>query len=152
MNELRWQRKGRVGEIRLFRGKLIFGLLKQNAWASQGYGECAGHLFRFRTRGVWKPMTEIWSFEEPARLLGTIQMELWQAKAELIYEGQRYNFTLRPSGWELNGQEGSWLFTREKGDTWEGTVSRQGEIEDEVLMVGFLIKSKLSFYSPSGLL
>jgi hypothetical protein len=88
---LTWKSNFSGNECRIFRGKLIVGILKSSSWNNDGYGELNGHLVKFRTKGVIKRITEILDIEG-VKQLGQIKYNLWKGSAQISYGEQDYEW------------------------------------------------------------
>ncbi len=97
--DVTWKTNIWKNEYRLFRGKLIVGLLKRNTWNNDAYGEFNGSLLRFKSLGFWKAKTQIRDIEDQ-RTLGHITYNLWKGTAIIEYEAQEYLCTF--SHWKHN--------------------------------------------------
>lgn len=94
---LQWTSSMSGQEIRIFRGKLIAGILKRSFWKDDAYGELNGHMVRFKTNGFWKRTTQILDIEG-TKELGLITFNIWKSTAVITYENQTY-------GWKFD----SWM-------------------------------------------
>lgn len=86
---LQWKSSMNGREIRVFRGKLIAGLLKRSFWKDDAYGELNGHMMRFKTKGFWKRTTRILNIDG-TKELGHITFNTWKSTAVITYENQTY--------------------------------------------------------------
>ncbi|PWJ55311.1 hypothetical protein CLV98_11480 [Dyadobacter jejuensis] len=87
--EVTWKTNLWKQEYRLFRGKLIVGLLKKKVWSNEAYGEFNGALLRFKPKGLWKTDTLIRDIENQ-RTLGQIHYQALKGSAVIEYEQQEY--------------------------------------------------------------
>jgi hypothetical protein len=78
-------------ECRIFRGKLIVGILKTNFWKNAGYGELNGHLLRFKNKGLFNTITKILDIEG-TKELGEIKYNFWKGSATITYEDELYEW------------------------------------------------------------
>lgn len=122
---LTWKSSFASNELRIFRGKLIAGILKTNTWKEDAYGELNGYMLIFKPLGFWKRGTKILDIEGKTEL-GGISYNFWKQTAEIIYSGQSYIFTYKSwkhQKWEVKGSEEAALF--ESKGFWkpEGNVS-----------------------------
>jgi hypothetical protein len=101
---IRWQTIGIAREYRLFQEKQIVGLLKNNFWNRQAYGELRGHLMRIVVHRYGKRHARILDIEGQ-QLLGTIEFHFSPRSATIYHDNQRYHWTRAdkktPSGWSI---------------------------------------------------
>jgi hypothetical protein len=124
-------------ESRIFRGKLIAGLLKINAWKEDGYGELDGSMIRFKTRGFWTRITEIRDIEGE-RVLGEIHYNLFKGTALITYEELAYNWKF--SSW----MQQKWIVTKDEDEAGFKTTSywkQEGELINEGIPAAVLLAS-----------
>lgn len=93
MTALSWKSNFTETECRIFRGKVIAGILKTTPWKYDGRGELDGHMLTFRTKGFFKSHTEIRDINGE-RLLGGIDYNLLRSKASITFEEMRYDWRL----------------------------------------------------------
>lgn len=89
MTALSWKSNFSETEYRIFRGKVIAGILKTSSWKYDGRGELDGYLLSFKTKGFFNPRIEIRDIEGD-RLLGNIDCNILTGKAWITFEGIRY--------------------------------------------------------------
>jgi hypothetical protein len=109
---LTWQSNFGHTEFRIFRGKVIAGLLRTSLWKDDGYGELDGYMLRFRTTGFWKRKTELLDIEG-SQVLGTIEYNVMRSRASITYGGETYywkyaSWTKR--SWSVEFADGSAVF------------------------------------------
>ncbi|SKC19324.1 hypothetical protein [Dyadobacter psychrophilus] len=88
---LSWKSNISGTECRIFRGKVIVGLLKTSLWKDAGYGELNGYLLRFTTDGILKRVTKILDIDGQKEL-GQIRYNLWKGSAVISYENEQYEW------------------------------------------------------------
>ena len=88
---LSWKSNVSGTECRIFRGKLIVGLLKTSLWKSEGYGELHGHLLRFKHEGFFQGATKILDIEGKQEL-GMIRYNFWKGSARISYGEEHYDW------------------------------------------------------------
>jgi hypothetical protein len=91
MTALSWKSNFNETECRIFRGKVIAGIVKISFWKSDGYGELDGHMLRFTTKGFFDRRTEIRDIEG-TKVLGSIDYNLWTSSASIDYNEIRYKW------------------------------------------------------------
>ena len=138
---LSWRMLGLAREYRLFNGKQIVGLLKNNVWSGKAYGEFKGHLMRFekdRKRRHWASILDI----EGEQVLGTIEFGHFPRTATIRHEGEIYtwqSFKEKARGSWLVGnaeEESQFLASGRMGS--RGTLA-EGYLPPVVTMAGFYI-------------
>jgi hypothetical protein len=132
---------GLAREYRLFNDKHIVGLLKNNLWNSQAYGEFRGFLMRFEKDSKRRYYANILDIEG-AKVLGTIEFGLFPRTATIRYEGEVYTWkTLKKKS------TGSWLVSNAEDEVQyqaAGRLGSSGTISESyahpiVLMAGLYI-------------
>jgi hypothetical protein len=88
---LTWKSSFTEKETHIFRGKLIVGLLKTNAWKSEAHAELDGYLLRFKDKGFFKRITEIQDIEGN-KIFGEIKYSGWGRSATITYEEVAYEW------------------------------------------------------------
>lgn len=128
-------------EYRLFNGKQIVGLLKNNIWNSRAYGEFRGFLMRFEKdskRKHWAIILDI----EGEKVLGTIEFGLLPRNATIRHEGEVYTWkSLKKNA------RGSWVVGNAEEESQyqaSGRIGSNGKIPEAylppiVLMAGFYV-------------
>lgn len=132
---------GLAREYRLFNGKQIVGLLKNNLWNSHAYGEFKGHLMRFEKdskRGHWASILDI----EGEKVLGTIEFGLFPSTATIRHDGETYTWrSLKkntPGSWAVGHaeEENQYLAAGRMGT--QGTIT-EGYLPPIVTVAGLYI-------------
>lgn len=121
---LAWKSSWRGKECRIFRNKIIAGILKTSTWKAEAYGELNGHLLSFKPKGFWKTETQILDIEGKNEL-GKIEYYWWKSSAVITYERISYEWKFnswKRTGWNVKGPEETAHFF--KTSTWknEGTI------------------------------
>ena len=102
---LAWKSSWTGKECRIFREKLIVGLLKTNLWRGDAYGELYGHILVFKPLGFLKNSTEIFDINKTNKL-GKIEYNWWKSSAMITYQDEvfewKYDSWTRKS-WTVNG-------------------------------------------------
>lgn len=93
---LTWKSSFTGSECRIFRGKVIAGILKVSIWKSEGYGELNGHLLRFRPKGFLKNNITLLDIEGKKEL-GQISINYWKRSAVIVYND--ISFSLKYTSW-----------------------------------------------------
>lgn len=122
---LTWKSTFASNELRIFRGKLIAGILKTNTWKADAYGELNGHMLTFKALGFWNRGTKILDIEGKTEL-GEISYDFWKQTAEITYSGQSYQFRYKSwthRKWEVTGPEVSAVFESKGFWSPEGIVT-----------------------------
>lgn len=138
---LSWKSSFSGTECRIFRGKVIAGLLKTSAWKNEGYGELDGHMLKFKTKGFFQKQTEILDIEG-VQVLGNIEYNLFKNSAWITYEGSRfkwqYDSWLR-SKWSVSAEPAVASFSLKGFWKNEGEVSIE-DIPPAVILASFFVK------------
>jgi hypothetical protein len=109
---LTWKKSFAGNETRIFREKLIAGILKTNTWNGHAHGELNGYMLVFKPLGFWKTGAKILDIEGRTEL-GSISYKIWKQTAEITYSGESFTFSYKSwthQKWEVKGAEGSVLF------------------------------------------
>jgi hypothetical protein len=88
---LQWKSSLSGKETRIFRGKVIAGLIKRSIWKDDGVGELNGHMLKFETKGFLNRTTRILDIEGQTEL-GKIEYKTWKSTATITYEKQSYEW------------------------------------------------------------
>ena len=142
MTALSWKSNFSETEYRIFRGKVIAGILKTSSWKYDGRGELDGHLLSFKTKGVFSPHTDILDIDGD-RVLGGIDCKILTAKATITFDGIRYQWRLDSwlgSNWTVGNEEIEARF--ESSGFWkrEGVVTGE-DIPPPVILASVFVKA-----------
>ena len=121
---LAWKSSWVGKECRIFRGKIIVGLLKTSAWKTDAYGELNGHLLTFKPKGFWKSETKILDIEGKNEL-GKIEYNFWKSTALITYQQISYEWKFnswKRMDWEVKGAEETARFVKKSMWNNEGTI------------------------------
>ncbi|WP_159475298.1 hypothetical protein [Dyadobacter sp. 3J3] len=124
---LQWKSSLSGKETRIFRGKVIAGLLKKSIWKDDGYGELNGHMLRFETKGFLHRTTRILDIEGKVEL-GKIEYKTWKSTAVVTFESESYEWKFDSwvrKKWQISNGANSAVFS--KTSLWKS----EGEIETE---------------------
>lgn len=149
---------GLAREYRLFNGKQIIGILKNDFWNRKAYGEFKGFLVRFESVGFGKKQAKILDIEGE-KALGNIEFKTSPRAATIEYEGEIFEWsTLKEKA------SGSWTVGNEEEESCylaEDSMGSQGKITDAYLpsvvmlaglfIQGYFFKRKIQGFA-SGLL
>jgi hypothetical protein len=149
--QLIWKSTFTGNETRIFRGKVLAGLLKISNWKDNAYGELDGHMLRFRTRGFWKRHTQILSIEGE-RELGRIEYEMWKGCASIAYQDSVYRWKFgswRRHKWSVTDSEVAAHFNK------TGFWKNEGEIEYDhippsIILIGLFVSAYFQRVSASN--
>ena len=132
---LAWKSSWVGKECRIFRGKIIVGLLKTSAWKGDAYGELNGHMLIFKPRGFWKNETKILDIEGKTEL-GKIEYNWWKSTALITYQHISYEWKFnswKRTGWNVTSPDETARF--EKTSTWKN----EGNIEYESMPASIIL-------------
>jgi len=137
---LQWTSTMSGKETRIFRGKLIAGLLKRSLWKDDAYGELNGYLVRFKTTGFWKRKTQILDIDG-IRELGHIEYSSWKTSALITFEEKSYEWNFDSwtrKNWKIKSGEDQAIYS--KTSVWKN----KGDIEVDnispvVILAGLFI-------------
>ena len=122
-----WKLKALGQEYRIFRNKIIVGILKKETWKRSSYGEYNGAMLRFKPKGFWNNETLIYDIEGNNQL-GSIEYNSWKSTGQIIYQDQTFEWKYA-SGWKRN----QWILTGANDSaTYKVTNIWKGEGEIEV--------------------
>ncbi|SDH32524.1 hypothetical protein SAMN04487996_13334 [Dyadobacter soli] len=91
MTALSWKSNFNETECRIFRGKVIAGILKTSSWKYDGRGELDGYMLTFKTKGFFIRHTEIRDINGNS-VLGGIDYNLLGSTAAITYDGIEYKW------------------------------------------------------------
>lgn len=106
---LTWKTSFSGKECRIFRDKLIVGILKTSIWKGDAYGELNGYMLLFKPLGFWKRSTQILDIEGK-KVLGKIEYNWWKSSAVITYEEVTYEWkylSWNRKRWDVKGPEES---------------------------------------------
>ncbi|HEV7349140.1 hypothetical protein [Telluribacter sp.] len=89
--DIYWKTVGWQSEYRIFREKVIVGILKRGSWGTDTYGEYNGYLVRFDTKGFGKRSARILDIEGQ-KVLGSVKFRRFPTSATITYEGEEYQW------------------------------------------------------------
>lgn len=139
---LKWESTFSGNETRIFRGKLIVGLLKRSTWKDDAQAELNGHMVRFKTKGFWKPSTKILDIEG-TKELGQIEYNSWKSTAVITYEDQTYEWAFDSwmwKAWHIKNSEGQAVYL--KTNIWKNKGDVEAEnISPAVILAGLFVYS-----------
>jgi len=124
---LAWKTSWTGSECRIFRGKIIVGLLKTTGMLGGAYGELNGHLLVFKPLGFWKTGTSILDIEGKTEL-GKIEYKWWKSSALITYQESVYEWNYESwtrKKWTVKGNADSARFLK------QGFWKNEGIIENE---------------------
>ncbi|CAG5010327.1 hypothetical protein DYBT9275_04693 [Dyadobacter sp. CECT 9275] len=127
-------------EYRIFRDKVITGILKKNTWKAQAYGEFNGAMLRFRSEGFWKNKTII-SDIEGTKDLGNIEYDSWKASGKVTFMDETYEWkydSWKGNKWSIGNKNGSANYTVTNFWKGEGTIEFE-DIPPAVVLTGLFI-------------
>ena len=137
---LQWTSTMSGKETRIFRGKLIAGLLKRSLWKEDAYGELNGHMMQFKTTGFWKRKTQILDIEG-TRELGFIEYNSWKTSAVITYEDKSYEWTFDSwmrKNWKIKSGEDQAVYS--KISTWKNKGNIEVEnISPAIVLAGLFV-------------
>ncbi len=129
-------------EYRLFNGKQIIGILKNDFWNRKAYGEFKGFLVRFEQEGFGKKQARILDIEGE-KVLGTVRFKTSPRAASITYEDENFDWNT------LNKKSrSSWVVRNEEEESQylaEGFMGSRGKITDAylppiVLLAGLYVR------------
>lgn len=140
MTALSWKSNFTETECRIFRGKVIAGILKTSPWKYDGRGELDGHMLTFKSKGFFQSRTEICDIEGK-NVLGSIDYNVFRSKAQITYNGVHYYWRLDSwlrGKWAVSDGESEARF--ESAGFWkrEGQVTNE-DIPPPVILASFFV-------------
>lgn len=137
---LQWASTMSGNETRIFRGKLIAGLLKCSSWKDDAHGELNGYMIRFKTTGFWNPSTQILDIEG-TKELGKIEYNAWKSTALITYEGQSYEWAFdswMQKAWKIRNRENQAIYSRPS--IWKNKGDIEAEnISPAIILTGLFV-------------
>jgi len=132
---LAWKTSWTGQECRIFREKIIVGLLKTTAMRGDAYGELNGHLLVFKPLSFWKTGTTILDIEGKTEL-GKIDYNWWKSSALITYQETAYTWNYESwtrKKWTVNGNGDSAYFLK------KGFWQNEGNIEYEDIPASIIL-------------
>lgn len=148
---LRWQSSSGGNEIRIFRDRIVAGILKISLWKGDAYGELNGYMLRFKNKGFWKNDTRILDIEG-TKESGSISYNFWKGTASIIFEGERYLWQYRSwwkGSWRVSRGEEVIDFTTTGFWKSEGVVEMEG-LSPALVLTGLFIQSHFARMAASA--
>lgn len=145
MMTLTWKKSFAGNEIRIFREKLIAGILKTNTWNANAYGELNGYMLTFKPLGFWKTGTKILDIEGKTEL-GSISYKVWKQKAEITYSERSYIFNYSSwmhQKWEVKDSQETAIFESKGFWKTEGAISYE-DIPGAVILSALYVHNYFS--------
>ncbi|WP_342089139.1 hypothetical protein [Dyadobacter sp. OTU695] len=151
MTALSWKSNFTETEYRIFRDKVIAGILKTSSWKYDARGELDGYLLSFKTKGFFNPHTEIRDIEGD-KVLGGIDCNILTGKAWITFDGIRYQWQFESwlGGKWIVGNDG--IEARfESSGFWkrEGIVINE-EIPPPVILASLFVKAYFNKISDAA--
>ncbi|MCE7068631.1 hypothetical protein [Dyadobacter sp. CY326] len=134
---LSWKSNLSGTECRIFRDKLIVGLLKTSIWKEDGYGELNGHLLRFKGEGWFNTTTKILDIEGKKEL-GKIRYNYWKGSATINYEDQEYEWKFQSwtrKKWVVQNAEDAATF--QLSSFWKN----EGSVDNDYIPAGIILSA-----------
>jgi hypothetical protein len=135
-----WKKNVWTREYRIFRDKLIVGLLKGSTLNRQAYGEFNGAMLRFRNKGFGNSQTSIYDIEG-TREVGQIHYNIWKSSARISFEGKTYEWkyeSWRRNKWRISDSHDCAQFNVTGIWQKEGTIDI-GNLPQAVVLIGLFI-------------
>lgn len=95
-----WEETSVAGKLRIYRGKLIVGMLNRTWGGSDAYGEFLGTMLRFRKQDFLGHKISILDIEGASEI-GDVVMDHWDKKMTIVYLNKTYLG-------ELSDKTGQW--------------------------------------------
>lgn len=127
MMALNWKTSWTGKECRIFREKLIVGLLKTKMWNGIAHGELFGHMLAFKPEGFFRRSTEILDINQTI-VLGKIEYNWWKSSATITYQNQVFNWKFNSwtrKSWVVSSNATSGYFKRTSVWKNEGTIEQE---------------------------
>lgn len=142
MTALSWKSNFTETECRIFRGKVIAGILKISSWKYDGHGELDGYMLTFRTKGFFTRHTEIRDIEG-TKVLGGIDYNFLGNTAWITYDGMTFKWKFESwtrRKWVVGNNESEAVF--EPNGFWkkEGHVANE-DIPPPVILASFFVQA-----------
>mgnify|MGYP003406732903 CR=1 FL=1 len=135
-----WKSKNGHREFRIFRGKLIVGILKKKGWSRNAYGEYNGAMVQFLSEGFLNPVITILDIEGTKKL-GKIHYFRFKGIASIQYEEQMFEWKYKSQQkkeWSIISDDDFVNYTISNTTQVEGEIEIEG-IRPEVVLTGLYI-------------
>jgi hypothetical protein len=135
-----WKSKNSHKEYRIFRGKLIVGILKRKGWFRNAYGEYNGAMVQFISKGFLNPIITILDIEGTKKL-GEIRYSRFKSEARIQYDHQTYVWEYKSKQkkeWRIISDDDFVNYTMSNTTKHEGKIEVEG-IRPEVVLAGLYI-------------
>jgi hypothetical protein len=135
-----WKTTGWAQQYRIFRDKIIVGILKKEGWKGEVLGEYNGAMLRFRPTGFWKTGTVI-SDVEGTRELGMIEYDTWKSIGKVTFQDKEYEWkyeSWKQNKWSISHEEEFAKYAVTNVWRGEGSIDIEG-IAPELVIIGLFI-------------
>jgi len=148
---LTWKTSWTGKECRIFRDKIIVGLLKTSVMRGDAYGELHGHLLVFKPISFWKTGTRILDIEGKTEL-GKIDYNWWKSTAvityqDLVYEWNYESWTRKK--WMVKSADNAAHFVRKGFWQSEGTIEYE-DIPAPVILAAIYVQNYFMIMAASA--
>lgn len=135
---LHWKRKAFSSTSEIFSEATLIGRLRENSWNQSAEGELNGENYHFKTKGIFKPVTQITQSESNSPI-GKIEYNSWKTKASIQLSGKtiqwRYD-NIWNTRWSLSDSAG--ILMKFKGNASKGNIAVEKE-DDLLLLTGLFV-------------
>jgi hypothetical protein len=100
--QLTWKKRLTSSTFQILSDNLKVGELKERAWSNSAEGNLRGKRYRFKTKGFFKPETQIIDIDYHV-IVGTITYGAWRTKATIEIDDVNYDWAYSNS-WHTKWQ------------------------------------------------
>lgn len=136
-----------TGEVRLYRGKLIIGMLRHKSYKQDAYGEFLGTMLRFRRKGFFDKYVTLLDIEGN-RSLGSIHFQEWGKKVVIEYMDKVYEGYLDNAAkeWVIDNPEEGELAFRCPSSKSNEVEFELNYMEPAVVLATFYVRRQYRLY------
>lgn|SRR5690554_730584 len=134
--KLSWKKKVFSNLYRIYSNGKQIGQLKDKTFSQTAYGQLNSKEYTFKTKGFFKPNTEIIDNSE-RKVIGEITYNYWMTKAEISVNNKTYNWrydNLWNTEWSVSGLEDTNI--QYAGSSTSGQIN--SNIDDQLLLLSGL--------------
>ncbi|MEN8228638.1 MAG: hypothetical protein ABFS38_10830 [Bacteroidota bacterium] len=137
-SKLHWKRGVFSNTSEIYSEEKPIGSLKENSFKQSAEGEINGKRYRFHTKGVFKPETQITDADSNT-VMGRIEYNSWMTKATIRVSPKSFQWkyeNIWNTRWSLTSSEGRQM--KFQGNSSKGSIEMDGE-DDLLVLTGLFI-------------
>ncbi len=132
---LNWEKGILKNRYKIYSEGNFVGSLKENSWTNSAESELNGKKYSFKTKGVFKQVTQI--IDSDDNIIGKITYNTWMTKAQIEIQNKVINWkydNLWSSKWSVFSSEG--IEIKYSGSSTKGEI--QSNTREELILLSGL--------------